>query len=99
MQNKTNTLSLDFKDNPELKAALGGLEPGDRVTIEIELMTSAVDGERFEAVVEGIAVEGEAETEDEEGEPTSVEPSADEPVMVVMAVKGKGEKPAAEDAE
>jgi hypothetical protein len=104
MDSKTNTLRLDFRDNPELKTLLGGLAPGDRVTLELELMAKSVDDESFEAVVEGIAVEGE-ESEDESAEPVSgsVEPTADEPVMVVMATKAakkaKSKEPYGEDGE
>lgn len=102
MDSKSNTLRLDFRDNPELQALLGGLSPGDRVTLELDLMAKSVDSESFEAVVENISVEGE-ETETEEGETTSasgeVEPTSDEPVMIVMASKAKKSKAADEGEE
>lgn len=81
-----NTLVLDFKDNPDLQSALAGKQPGDRVTLEIEVMVTAVDDEKFEGDVESIT------TEDAEGEEETAEVDADAPVMAVFVKRKKSKK-------
>lgn len=78
-----NTLSLDFRDNPDLKAALAGLEPGDSVTLEIDVTVKSVDDDFFESDIDSITTESEGDAI-----PTDV----DAPVTLVM-IGGKKKKP------
>lgn len=88
-----NTLSLDFRDNPELKAALGGKQPGDKITVEFDLMVKDVTDEGLDASIECVYCDND------EGDPAEAAVSADEPVMVVMrAAKAKSAaKPASKE--
>lgn len=89
-----NTFSLDLADNAELKAALAGAEPGDRVTLEVTLMVTEANEQRFEGDIESISVDTMSEEDGEASEP--VEPDVEAPVMIVLGV-GKSKKMAADD--
>lgn len=56
-----NKLALDFRDNPDLKSLLGGKQPGDRLTLEFEVMVTSVDEETFEAEIESITPDSDGE--------------------------------------
>jgi hypothetical protein len=95
-----NKLALEFADNPELKAALGGKEPGDRIELTFEVMVVSTDDERFEADIESVTVDGETDE--------SADADADTPVMALIIGKpktgktsksGKKSEDDAEDAE
>lgn len=83
-----NRLHLDYKDSPDLKAAAGGLAPGERLTIELSVMVSANNDDYLEADVEEISLETEAE-EGDETEVAKATPSEDEPVMVEVMREAK----------
>lgn len=99
MASKKNSLTLDYRDLPDLKAALGGLTPGDRCSVCFDLMVTANGDERLEGTVE--EVEYECEGEEEEMDSGSAEPTADEPVMVAVVARNmkKSKKPEKEDEE
>ena len=82
-----NSLDLDYKDNPDLSDLLSGKQPGDRVTIELELMVKSNDQAHFEGDVESVSVETE-ESEDET-EDGSAEVDADSPVRAIISKSSK----------
>lgn len=90
-----NSIVLDFRDNPELQAALGGKKAGERLTLEFEVMVKSVDTETFEADIESIAVDSE-----EEDTAESAEVDAESPVnaIIVVARKESGKKKKNDDS-
>jgi len=101
MKTSKNRLTLDFKDLPDLKAALGGLAPGDRCRVSFDLMVVSNDDEQIESDIEEI--EYDIPGDDGESEKGEVETSSDEPVMAVIAKRSDSSKkkkavPAAEPA-
>lgn len=86
MDSSANVLKLDLRDNDELKTTLGGKQPGDRVTLEFDIVVRNVTDDAFEGNIDAIYTDGGSD-EDE-----TAYPDAESPVMVVM-VKGKGKKP------
>lgn len=103
MDSKTNTIRLDFRDNPDLKTLLGGYGPGDKVVLELEVSVKSNDEQTFEASVDSIDAEScdeeaseeegtdsESESEDSgetESGDTAVKPKTKTPVMIVMMAK------------
>lgn len=82
-------ITLNYADNDELKAALGGKEPGDKCRITLDVLVSANSDEAFDASIEGVELEDSYE-EDEDTDTESEEPASEEdedPVMGVMAKK------------
>lgn len=101
MSPTSNVLKLDMRDNPDLKAALGGLEPGSKLSLEFELMVNSVDDESFEASIESIVFDGEAgDDETPATEPISgeVTPTAEQPVAAaIMTEESDGDAEEDED--
>jgi len=80
-----NTLSLSYADNPDLKLQLGQAQPGDKITLEIEVMVKSNDGDQFDAVVESITESEPTEAADSEEEDM---PEDEAPAMVLVVKKG-----------
>jgi hypothetical protein len=96
MKTSKNRLTLDYADLPDLKAALGGLSPGDRCTVEFELMVTANDDGSITGDIEGVCYDCEEEDSKEADSEGSAEPTTEEPVMVVISKRntsGKKKKP------
>lgn len=90
-----NKLTLDLADNDELKTALSGKEPGDRVTLTVEVMVTDANDQMFEGDIESILTDGMEE--DDEGEVEEIKPDKTSPVMIVMGPKDADEED--EDSE
>lgn len=98
---KSNQISLSYKDNEELKAALDGAEVGTRVTCEVTFMLTNKTDEYADGDVEEVTVES-AESEDTEtddgeecDEPAdskSAKSDGASPVAVIIASRGKSKK-------
>lgn len=105
MTTNKNRLRIDYKDMQDLKAALGGVEPGQRIVVEFELMVVANDDDFLETDIEGVSYESpELEDSEEPALSGSAVPTADEPVMVEVMRNSASKKPKAkpevvEDAE
>lgn len=86
VQTVKNRLTLDFKDHPELKAALGGLVPHDSFCLKFEMMVIQNDENGIVGDIEEIEYETPDAGGDEE-KSGEVEPTSEEPVMVVIAAR------------
>jgi hypothetical protein len=81
-----DAITLNYKDNDELKAALGGKEPGDRCKITLDVLVSANSDEAFDGSIEGV----ELDESYEEKEETVSEEVDEDPVMEVISKKNAG---------
>lgn len=82
-----NKVTLDYKDNPELRAAFQGKAVGDKCTLEVELQVDELTEEGLVGTIESITPEGyEPPSSDDTVE---IEPESDEPVTMVIGSKGK----------
>lgn len=79
-----NNFRLDYRENPELLAALGGKEPGDECEIRLKLtvLENNVD-EALTSTIRNIIVEDYDSKEE-----VKATPSEAEPVMAVMMKRG-----------
>ena len=96
MKTSKNRLTLDYADLPDLKAALGGLSPGDRCTVEFELMVTANDDGSITGDIEGVSYDCSEEDSKKADTEGSAEPTTEEPVMAVISKRntsGKKKKP------
>lgn len=98
MATSKNRLRFDYKDLPDLQAALGGLVPGDRCKIELDLMVVSNDDGGLEGDIEGVEYDIPSEDGDDT-ETGSAEPSAEEPVMAVIARRKEASKKSAKPAK
>lgn len=81
-----NKISLDFKDNPALRDALGGKKIGDRCTVTIKFQIDRLTEEGAEGTIQSIEPEGYAPGPNiNNGESKIFPDGAREPVMVVVA--------------
>lgn len=88
MDSKSDSVLLSYKDNPELKAALGGKQPGDTCEITLKVTVRANDDDTFDALIDEIHTEDESSEEEmDEMEDDESEDESEAPVMVVMAKK------------
>ena len=89
METTSDTLILSLKDNEELKAALGGHKPGDKIELCLEVTVTAVDDEQFEAAIDDVVEEDSSEEESEtpDKETGSDETDEEDPAIVVMSAK------------
>ena len=96
MSPSKNRLNLDYADLPDLKAALGGLQPSDRCEVTFRLMVVKNDDGGLEGDIEGVEYDtGDAEGESEDAQSSGeVETDSAEPIMVVIAKRNKSAKPA-----
>ncbi len=84
-----NKILLDFKDNPDLRAALSTKKPGDKFKIEIRVQVVSLTDDGLEGNIESVAPEGYVAPPGDvtQTNQKEIEVSPTEPVMVMM--KGK----------
>jgi hypothetical protein len=101
MESSKDTIVLDYDDNEELKATLGGKEPGDKVTLTVTALVKANDEKTFEAIIEEVTAEDTPEEEEEESEDDEEEAESedDEATPSVVRVMTKKKKTVDADAE
>lgn len=76
-----NKLRLDYRENPDLLAALGSKEPGESGVLTIHYTTLNNDPDNgIEVTIDSL----ELDDETADGEPSMAIPSGEEPVMAVM---------------
>jgi hypothetical protein len=77
-----NTFFLDYRENPDLLAALGGKEVGEEceITLKLSFLSNDTD-EGANTTINSIVVKGDY---DDDGEDIRAIPSESEPVMAVM---------------
>lgn len=101
MDSKSDSLVLNYKDNPDLKAALGDMQPGDTVTLELTCTVRSNDDEAFDGMIDEIEVDGAEEdaTEGEDSEYSDKEKSegsskmdAAEPALIIVTARNKMKK-------
>ena len=88
MKTTKNRLFLDYADHPELQAALGGLTASDDFCLEFRMMVVSNDAKGIEGSIESIEYETPAADGDDK-ETGEVEPTAEDPVMVVITARNK----------
>jgi hypothetical protein len=104
MDSTADALKLSYKDNPELKAALGDAKPGDQIELCVTVTVRSNDEDTFDALIDEVEPMSEDAYEDayEADEDEEKEPSlSDEPddagekkpsaVLMVMAGKKKAD--------
>lgn len=67
MESSSDSLLLSYKDNPELLAALGDKQPGDSVTLTIQVTVRANDEEHFDALIDNVETSDSETAEPDEG--------------------------------
>lgn len=94
MESIKDSISLSYDGNDELKAALGGKEPGKKCRIILDVTTKTNSDEGFEASIDEVELAEDYEPGDEVVDDSVVEDSEEDsdsededPVMVIM--KGK----------
>ena len=102
MDSKSDSLVLNYKDNPDLKAALGDMEPGDTVTLEITCTVRSNDDEAFDGLIDEIEVDGAEDAgEDEDsgydakkkkGDEDSSDMDSAEPALIIVTARNKMKK-------
>lgn len=102
MADLQNTLSLDYRDNDEVKSAFAGKQVGDKVTLEIEVQITEMNDEGVQCSIESIQPEDYEPNDENDASKTSDEkgkvmPTSKTPVMVVMGMGGKGKKMMSDD--
>ena len=86
MKDMRNSISIDYKDNPDLQEAFAGKKAGDRVKVEIEFLVTDNREDGMDGSIDTIKPDGYKPKTDEE--PEAVEPDAnEEPVSVVIAAR------------
>lgn len=100
MDSKSDCLVLNYKDNPDLKAALGDMEPGDTVTLRLTCTVRSNDDEAFDGMIDEIEVDGADDADDEDSgygdKKKSDEDSSDtdsaEPALIIVTARNKMKK-------
>lgn len=88
MDSVSDSLILSYKDNPELQAALGDLQPGDKVTLSVTVTVRANDKDQFDSLIDEVEPSADADA--------ASEPDADEMPPEEDAAEGESaDKPAA----
>ena len=83
-----NTIRIDYVDNPALRELFSTKEPGDTMSLEMEITVSEVNTDYAMARLDEISAETEGP---EEQEP--VTPDESEPVAIVVMKRRAGMKP------
>lgn len=84
-----NKLRLDYRENPDLLAALGSKEPGDSGTLTINYTTLNNDpDDGIELTIDSLVLD---EEEVVDGEDPTAFPTGGEPVMAVMIGRNDSE--------
>jgi hypothetical protein len=86
--NQRNKITWDFASSPDLKALFSGWEVGKEYSLNVKFQLDELTPDGASCTIQEIT----SEEPDAEGEPTSVEPDASEPVMAVMSAGPSGEK-------
>lgn len=77
MESKADSLLLSYEGNDSLKAALGGLQPGDQAELCITVTVRANDDKTFDAIIDEVEADemddmdeamSEEEPDDTEGD-------------------------------
>lgn len=103
MDSISDALKLTLKDNDELKAALGGAKPGDKLELCVSVTVRSNDEDTFDALIDEVELM-EDEAADEEAAPAEDKPEdmmddEDEKpsaALIVMASKKKKKEDVAE---
>lgn len=95
MEIAKNEIRIDVRSNPQLKEFFARKADGESCTLEITFRKKSQNDDAVTGIVRKIAPEGYEPTSPEE--PKEVEPSGEEPVMVVIA-GGPAKAPKAEAA-
>jgi hypothetical protein len=83
-----NTFEVDFANNEELRAAFNSWEVGKTYELKVSLQLDEKDENRATCTIKEVVLPESAD----DGEEKEVEPSGDEPVMMVMVAGQKGGK-------
>jgi hypothetical protein len=103
MDSKSDCLVLNYKDNPDLKAALGDTEPGDTVTLQLTCTVRSNDDEAFDGMIDEIEVDGaeDADGADDEdsgygdkkkSDKDSSDMDSAEPALIIVTARNKMKK-------
>jgi hypothetical protein len=87
MDSKSDTLLLSFKENPELQAALGDLQPGDQVELCVKVTCRANDKDSFDSTIDEVELMDSMEPSD--GPDEDDEEDEDELTDVIVRRKKK----------
>lgn len=83
MEIAKNEIRIDVRNNPKLKEYFSRKEPGDKCTIEIDMVVRAQTEDAVIGTVESMAPSGYKEKDPETGKTEKeIEPSADDSLMV-----------------
>lgn len=86
---ESNTkLIFDLKDNPDLQASVGGLEPGDSFSFTISGTVAVNSEDRFEGEIEDVEYES-AEDEESEVETKKAKVTTKEPAAATIVTETK----------
>lgn len=80
----SNTLTIDFADNPDLREVFARYDVGDKCTIKVELQLMSRYPEGVQCAIEKVISEGGGY----EGEDKEAEASEKEPIMMRMRQRG-----------
>lgn len=80
--NQVNKVTLDFRDNPELKEAFAGKQPGDKCKFTVELQINEISDDGLVGTVEEI--ETRSEYKDRHGGDDAAVPDSESPVMLAI---------------
>lgn len=101
MDSKSDCLVLNYKDNPDLKAALGDMEPGDTVSLKLTCTVRSNDDEAFDGMIDEIEVDGADDVgEDEDSgydakkkdDKDSSDMDSAEPALIIVTARNKMKK-------
>ena len=86
METPLNEIRIDLRGNPKLLEHFRRLPDGDKSSVEIEFRKTSVTGDGvLVGVMHSIAPDGYSDTSAGGEEAKEEEPSADEPVMVMIS--------------
>ena len=105
MDSKSDCLVLNYKDNPDLKAALGDMQPGDSVTLELTCTVRSNDDEAFDGMIDEIEVDSaEEDASESDGSETDEKDKSEkysegsskmdsaEPALIIVTARNKMKK-------
>lgn len=76
-----NVLTVDFGDSPDVREIFGGMNIGDKITLQVEIQLASRYPEGVTCQIEKIITE-------ENGQTKEATPDSKEPVMMRMRQKG-----------
>ena len=94
MDNKRNSLQVDYQSSPELRALFNSWSVGEKYRLEIEVQLDSMDENGAMCSIQEIVDRSEGSGKNDSGdEETEIEPDATKsPVMMVMSAGKNGEK-------